>query len=58
MALTSKVSLITSSTNGIGLATAHVLAEQGVNLILHGLASDTDIKKKSQLRLTLVFLNR
>ncbi|WNC74332.1 3-hydroxybutyrate dehydrogenase [Thalassotalea psychrophila] len=42
MTLTGKVSLITGSTSGIGLATAHVLAEQGVNLILHGLASDAE----------------
>jgi len=35
--LQGKVALITGSTSGIGLATAHVLAKQGVNLVLHGL---------------------
>jgi len=37
--LKNKVALITGSTSGIGLAAAHVLAEQGINLILHGLMS-------------------
>ena len=35
--LTGKVALITGSTSGIGLATAHVLAEQGCHIVLHGL---------------------
>lgn len=35
--LSKKVALITGSTSGIGLATAHVLAKQGINLVLHGL---------------------
>ena len=37
--LDKKVALITGSTSGIGLATAHVLAKHGVNLVLHGLLS-------------------
>ncbi len=39
--LKGKVALITGSTSGIGLATAHVLAKQGINLILHGLLDET-----------------
>lgn len=35
--LQGKVALITGSTSGIGLATAHVLAEQGCHIVLHGL---------------------
>jgi len=35
--LIGKTALITGSTSGIGLATAHVLAEQGINLVMHGL---------------------
>ncbi|NQZ90606.1 MAG: 3-hydroxybutyrate dehydrogenase [Colwellia sp.] len=40
--LKDKVALITGSTSGIGLAAAHVLAEQGINLILHGLMSNEE----------------
>ncbi|NQZ82578.1 MAG: 3-hydroxybutyrate dehydrogenase [Colwellia sp.] len=40
--LEGKVALITGSTSGIGLATAHVLAEQGIHLVLHGLMSNID----------------
>ncbi len=32
-----KVAIITGSTSGIGLASAEVLAEQGINIALHGL---------------------
>lgn len=38
--LNEKVALITGSTSGIGLATAHVLATEGINLVLHGLMSN------------------
>jgi len=40
--LNGKVAVITGSTSGIGLATAHVLAEKGIHLVLHGLMSDSD----------------
>ncbi len=40
--LDKKVALITGSTSGIGLATAHVLAKHGVNLVIHGLLSDQE----------------
>ncbi len=35
--LNNKVALITGSTSGIGLATAHKLATQGADIVLHGL---------------------
>lgn len=43
--LNQKVALITGSTSGIGLATAHVLASQGINLVLHGLMSTLEGKE-------------
>lgn len=35
--LKGKVALITGSTSGIGLGAAHTLAQNGINLVLHGL---------------------
>lgn len=40
--LKGKVALITGSTSGIGLATAHVLAEQGCHIVLHGLMAQDE----------------
>jgi len=40
--LNNKTALITGSTSGIGLAAAHVLAENKCDLVLHGLMSDED----------------
>ena len=40
--LKGKVALITGSTSGIGLATAHVMAKQGINMILHGLMDEAE----------------
>lgn len=38
--LNDKVALITGSTSGIGLAAAHVLAENGCDLVIHGLLTE------------------
>ncbi len=40
-----KVAVITGSTSGIGLACAEVLAEQGINIALHGLMPDDEGNK-------------
>lgn len=40
--LVKKVALVTGSTSGIGLATAHKLAAAGCDIVLHGLLSDED----------------
>jgi len=40
--LTGKTALITGSTSGIGLAAAQVLAEQGINIVLHGLMTPAE----------------
>jgi 3-hydroxybutyrate dehydrogenase len=40
--LEGKTALITGSTSGIGLSAAHVLAERGINLVLHGLMTDEE----------------
>lgn len=58
--LKNKTALITGSTSGIGLATAHVLAEQGINLIMHGLMSDEEGNKlahkfSSQYKINTIF---
>ena len=40
--LQGKVALITGSTSGIGLGAAHVLAKNGINVVLHGLMNQQD----------------
>ena len=43
--MSGKVALITGSTSGIGLATAHKLAAKGCTIVLHGLAEPDVIEK-------------
>ncbi|QTH64470.1 3-hydroxybutyrate dehydrogenase [Psychrosphaera ytuae] len=43
--LTGKVALVTGSTSGIGLASAHKLAQQGCNVIIHGLVDQAQGKE-------------
>ena len=40
--LQGKVALITGSTSGIGLGAAHVLAKNGINIVLHGLMNEEE----------------
>ncbi|TKB43811.1 3-hydroxybutyrate dehydrogenase [Thalassotalea mangrovi] len=46
--LRGKVALITGSTSGIGLATAHVLASNGADIVLHGLMSEAEGQQLAQ----------
>jgi 3-hydroxybutyrate dehydrogenase len=41
MSSENKVALVTGSTSGIGLATAHALAKRGVNIIVTGFGDET-----------------
>ena len=40
MSSENKVALVTGSTSGIGLATAHALAKRGVNIIVTGFGDE------------------
>ena len=40
-----KIALVTGSTSGIGLATAHALAKQGCRIILTGFATDEEVHR-------------
>jgi 3-hydroxybutyrate dehydrogenase len=46
--LKGKCALVTGSTQGMGLATATVLASRGCNVMLHGLADPKDAEEKRQ----------
>ena len=46
--LQGKIALITGSTSGIGLGAAHVLAQNGINLVLHGLMEQQEGIKLAQ----------
>lgn len=39
-----KVALITGSTSGIGLATVYAFAKRGINIILAGINTDTEVQ--------------
>lgn len=46
--LIGKVALITGSTSGIGLGAAHILAKQGINIMLHGLLPKSEGEKLAE----------
>jgi 3-hydroxybutyrate dehydrogenase len=48
MALKGKNAVVTGSTSGIGLAYARALAKEGVNIVINGFGTATDIEKERQ----------